>query len=399
MPIKNKLTTERRLKANVAGSVVAHWFLALSGIVLVTGVLAPFHAQLSSTTVALCYLLVILLTASFIGRNPAFLSSFVATLCFNFFFLPPVFTFTIADPHNWIALGAFLITSLVAGQLSLYAQNRHEEATRGKHEIERLYKELQVAFEQASHAEALRQSEKLKSALLDAVTHDMRTPLTSIKAAITTILDDDNAEGETFKLDPEGRREFFEVIDEETDRLNRFIENMVELARVEAGAMRLRRSWSGVDEIIEAALERAERLLKNHCVVIESERELPIVQVDARALAEVVFTLLDNAAKYSPAHTRIKILVCRAAGEMVEIAVTDEGCGVLPEMRDRVFEKFFQVSLDNEQDIAATGGLGLGLAVAHGIVESHGGRIWIEEGENGCGTRVAFVVPVGDEEK
>ncbi len=281
----------------------------------------------------------------------------------------------------------------------MYARQQADEARRGQREIERLYQEMQAAFEQASHHEALRQSEKLKSALLDAVTHDLRTPLTSIKAAITAIIDDADVNGETFKLDHEGRREFFEVINEETDRLNRFIENMVELARVEAGALRLRRRWSDANEIIGAALTRAEKILKNHRIVLETERELPSVQVDARALAEVVYTLLDNAQKYSPADSSIKISARRARDETVEIAVTDQGAGVPSEMRERVFEKFFRVSPDNEDDIAATGGLGLGLAVARGIIESHNGRIWIEPGENDQGTRVAFVVPIGDEEK
>lgn len=371
---------------------------ALGGVILVTTAFAPFHERISSTTVALAYLLTVLFAATFVGRNPALLASVAATLCFNFFFLPPVFSLTISDAQNWTAFAAFLITSLVAGQLSNYARNRADEATRGKLEIERLYKESQAAFEQASQAEALRQSERLKSALLDAVTHDMRTPLTSIKAAITAIIDDDKTETREFRLDNEGRREFFQVIDEETDRLNRFIENMVELARVEAGALRLRRRWSGIDEIIGAALERAEKLLKNHRVALEIERDLPVAQVDAKALAEVVYTLLDNAAKYSPEATGIKISARRAANEAVEIAVTDEGRGVAPEMRERVFEKFFQISPDNNQDIAATGGLGLGLAVARGIIESHDGRIWIEAGANNRGTRVAFAVPTGDEE-
>lgn len=371
---------------------IKSFIVAVGGIAVVTAILVLFQNAVSPTTVALSFLLVVLLTATFFGRNPALLASVLGTLCFNFFFLPPFYTFTIADSNNWIALFAFLITSVVAGQLFAYAEKRTAES-------ERLFQELQEVFEKASHAEALKQSERLKSALLDAVTHDLRTPLTSIKAAITTIIDDNKKEGAEFRLDDEGRREFFEVINEETDRLNRFIENMVELARIEAGAMRLRRNWSEVEEIIRAALERLEKKLKTHQIRLEIERELPAVQVDARALAEVVHILLDNAAKYSLENSKIVISARRAENEMIKIAVTDEGRGVLPEMREKVFEKFFQVSLDNEQDIAAAGGLGMGLAVARGIVEAHDGKIWIETGDNKTGTKIILTVPIGDEEK
>ena len=366
---------------------------AISGIALTTAILEPFQTRLNSTTVALALLLVILFTATFIGRNPALLASAVAMLCFNYFFLPPVHTWTISEPQNLIAWAAFTITAITAGQLSAYAQRRAEETERGKQEIEKLYQELQTAFEKASHAEALRQSEKLKSALLDAVTHDIRTPLTSIKAAVTSLLDDEK--GEEFRLDAEGKKEFLEIINEETDRLNHFTEGMVELARQEANAVQLCRNWCSVDEIFSAALERAKDLCKAHRVQIATEAELPALRVDAKAIAQVVYTLLENAAKYSPAGTLIKTTAQRAANEMVEIAVADEGRGVPTEMRERVFEKFFRVGLDTK---TAAGGLGLGLAIARGIVESHAGKIWMTTGENNRGTRVAFIIPIGDEE-
>lgn len=371
------------------------YLVAIGSIALTTAALEPFHARLSSTTVALALLLVILFIATFIGRNPALLASGAAMLCFNYFFLPPVRTWTISDPQNLIAWAAFFITALTAGELSAYARRRAEETERGKQEIERLYRELQTAFAQASHAEALRQSEQLKSALLDAVTHDIRTPLTSIKAAVTSLLDDErNAE---FHLDAEGKKEFLEIIDEETDRLNHFTEGMVELARLEANALQLRRNWSSVDEIISTALERAQELLKSHHTNIEIEAEIPAIRVDAKAVAQVVYTLLDNAAKYSPAGTMIKITARRAAHDTVEIAISDEGRGVPIALRERVFDKFFRATLDEKEKVAV-GGLGLGLAIARGIVASHGGRIWITEGENKRGTCVIFSVPVGDEE-
>src|SRR5215471_12593760 len=179
------------------------YVLAILSIAIVTASLAPFHDQINSTTVALALLLAVLFIATGWGSKPALLASVLGVLCFNFFFLPPVGTLTIADPENWVALVAFLITAITAGQLSSRARRRAVEAETGKKEIERLYNELRSAFERASHAEALRQSEQLKSALLDGVTHDLRTPLTAIKASATTLLGEINSNEHT-NLDDEG---------------------------------------------------------------------------------------------------------------------------------------------------------------------------------------------------
>ena len=143
------------------------YLFAIFGIAAVTVALAPFHERFSSTTIALALLLIVLFAATGWGSRPALLASILGLLCFNFFFLPPVHTLTIADPQNWVALAAFLITAVTAGQLSARAKRRAEEAEAGKGEIERLYREYRIASEQASQAEVLRQSEQLKSALLD----------------------------------------------------------------------------------------------------------------------------------------------------------------------------------------------------------------------------------------
>jgi two-component system sensor histidine kinase KdpD len=296
-----------------------------------------------------------------------------------------------------VALAVFLITALTAGELSARAKRRAEEAEAGRREIERLYNEYRVAAERARQAEIFEQSERLKSALLDAVTHDLRTPLTSIKAAVTTLLDESGGD-ERVTLDDETRRDFFEVINEEADRLNHFVENMVELARIEAGAVNLRRRWSSVEEIVTMARARAESLSRDHQLDSELESELPVARVDASLIAEVLYSLIDNAAKYSPAGSRIKISARRAENEMIMIVVEDEGRGIPEELRERVFDKFFRATSEGAASLGRPKGLGMGLAIARGIVEAHGGRIWIESGAGGAGARVAFTVPVGDEE-
>lgn len=365
--------------------------------------LGPFHDRISPTTVALAFLLVILFVATTWGSRPAYLASLLGVLSFNFFFLPPVHTFTIADPENWVALVAFLVTSVTAGQLSARARRRAEEAELGRREIERLYQELQEAFERASQAEALRQSEQLKSALLDAVTHDLRTPLTSIKASVTTLLEEQRAEpshdGESqLRLGEDGRQEMLEVIDEEADRLNHFIDGIVELARIEAGASHLRRRWVAVDDIVSMALARAKPLTKRYNLEVELEGEPPLLRIDARAVAEVVYLLVDNATKYSPPGSRIHVAARRASEEMVQLSVEDEGRGIPAHLRERVFDKFFRATPDHAVALHRPSGIGMGLAIARGIVEAHGGRIWIETGSSGHGTRVAFTVPIGDDE-
>ena len=371
---------------------------SVGGIACVVALLAPFHERINSTTVALALLLVVLFVATLWGSRPALLASVLGMLCFNFFFLPPVHTFHIAAPQNWVALTAFFITAITAGQLSARARRRAEEAEAGRREIERLYQELREAFARASHAEALRQSERLKSALLDAVTHDLRTPLTSIKASVTTLLATSDEAEESVVLDAEGRQELLEVIDEEADRLNHFIEGLVELARIEAGALTLRRRWGAVEEIIAAALKRAEALTRAHRVTTEIEKELPSVRVDARALSEVIYTLVDNAAKYAPAGTCIRVGARRADDESVQVSVEDEGRGIPVTLRERVFDKFFRATQQPSSGAQNPTGTGMGLAIARGIVEAHGGRIWIEAGRDERGTRVVFNVPVGDEE-
>jgi two-component system sensor histidine kinase KdpD len=219
---------------------------------------------------------------------------------------------------------------------------------------------------------------------------------------VTTLLDDPRVtpvSGEQRPgLDREGRQELLEVINEEADRLNNFIQSLVELARIEAGAMVLRRRWGVIDEIVAAVLKRAAPLTRLHRLAVEISKDLPAARVDSEAIAEVVYTLVDNATKYAPANTVIRITASRTSNEMIEIAVADEGPGIPIAVRENVFDKFFSTTHAPTQGLARPTGIGLGLAIARGIVSAHGGRIWVEDGPDGKGARLVFTVPVGDEE-
>ncbi|HMQ02361.1 MAG TPA: DUF4118 domain-containing protein [Pyrinomonadaceae bacterium] len=367
--------------------------LSIAGIILLSAALLPFRQHLNPTEVSLALLLVVLFASSLFGSIAGLIASAIGIVCFNFFFLPPFYTFNITGSENLVAFGAFVVTALIAGQLSGYAKRRAEESEQRQSEIERLYDELKAAFEQASEAEAVRRSEQLKTALLDAVTHDLRTPLTSIKASVTTLLED----AKPAFLDGKSRQEFLEIIDEECDRLNEFIENMVGIAKIEANALSLNRKLTSVEEIVGHAIERARASIGKRSVVVEIQDDLPYIFADAASISEVVFTLLDNAAKYSPAESTIMITARSAADDHVMISVQDQGKGIPAEMRDKIFDKFFQVE---EQNIHRTGGgLGLGLAIAKGIVEFHDGSIEVEDGVEGFVTKFVLALPSSDRRK
>ena len=379
------------------------WFgycAALIGTAAGFGVLKLLGERINPTTVALAFLLVILFVATLWGSGPAVFASLLAVVCFNFFFLPPFGTFIISAPDNWIAFVTFLITAFTVGQLSARAKRRAEEAEKAKRESERLYYELQDTFERSSQAKALKQSERLKSALLDAVTHDLRTPLTSIKASATTLLADLYASerDKTSQLDDEGRKEMLEVIDEEADRLDRFIDGLTKLARIDAGEMHLRRDWCSIDEIVTAALKRAEPRTRDHQIEVWLEDELPSIKVDEAAIAEVVYTLVDNAAKYSPPATTIRVSARPGDDRAILVSVEDEGPGIRADMRERLFEKFFRAMRDGDVGDRKTSGTGMGLAIARGIVSAHGGRIWIEDPGGRRGAKFIVALPTSDDD-
>ncbi len=356
------------------------WAAAAVSATLAVLVLQP-HAN--ETSAGLALVLIVMLAAVRWGSGPALLGSLLALMGFNYWFVGPI-GWEISEPEDWIALLAFLITALVVGQLSSRAKQKAEESETRRRQLQRLYEELQDTFEQASEAQSLRRSEKLKTALLGAVKHDLRTPLTSIKGAATTLL----RNLEWGSLSPDVRRELLTVIDEESDRLNRFVEEMMELAQIEGGHLKLRRSPTSVGEIISTALDRAATLLDGRQVDVRIAEELPLLEVDAGTISGVVYELLENAARYSPRGTPIVVRAAQAEPAWVEMAVEDHGPGIAPEDREHIFEKFFRAP-----QAANTGhGFGVGLAIARGIVEAHGGRIWAESA-NGTGAILRFTVP------
>jgi two-component system, OmpR family, sensor histidine kinase KdpD len=219
------------------------------------------------------------------------------------------------------------------------------------------------ALEDASHAEAARQSEVLKSALLDSLAHDIKTPLTSIKAAVTSLL------GSA----PGSDRELLTIINEEADRLNRLAAEVVEMARIEAGKLHLEKQPMAVAELISGALSELAAPLKGRPLKLHVPNDLPPAEADRDFASQVVRQFVENALKYSPEGSPLEISADLKGGKII-IGVADRGPGIEENERPRIFDKFYR----GRRHRFDTKGTGMGLAIAKGIVEAHGEKIWVE---------------------
>ena len=434
------------------------------------------QVHVNPTTVGFTFLLVVLLVSAAWGLGPAVFTAVVAALAYNFFFLPPLGTFTIADPQNWVALAAFLITAIFASQLSARVRMEALSADRRRHEAERLYAFSQTllaadnilellnalpgrvvdalgvahaamflmdgdrtyysslaaqaamdpaalrataargeptsggsaaayfvplrigirpvgalgiaggslsretldaissliaiaierarAVEQLGRAEAARESEKLRTALLDSVTHEFRTPLTSILASAKTLLSDD-------QLDENGRRELLAVINEEGERLNRLVGEAAEMAQLEAHHVELHFYPQDIHQAIEGALAECSAALKDHRVEVSVPDNLPLVRMDLKRIQEVLAHLLDNAGKYAPPGTPIAV-TAEISGPHLMISVADRGPGIDSIEQGMIFEKFYR-----GRGQRGLQGTGMGLAIVKAIVEAHGGTVGV----------------------
>src|SRR5229473_1603457 len=421
----------------------------------------------NQTTVALTLLLAILAVSAVWGMAVSVFMSVVAMLVFNYEFLPPIGKFTIADPQNWVALGAFLVTSLVGSQLSARIRRQADEAHSRRREIERLYKfsqkllgegnviqlmnaipnfivesfeagaaelflpqkekfyrsgygaahideeKMKTAFlrdemtidsqqslcfvpvrlgvraigslgisgarlsrqtldavgslvaiaieraravEQLGLTEAERQGERLKSALLDSVTHDFRTPLTSMKAAVTSLL----ASGEV--VIPQAH-ELLTIINEECDRLNHLVEEAAEMARLEAGEIELHRSPTSIEEIIQGALALSRSSLGAREIQVNVASDLPPVEADLERARDILMKLIDNANLYSSKDQPI-VITAELSGDYVTTSVADRGPGIDDLEQGMIFDKFYR-GRDQRYLVRGTG---MGLPIAKTIV-------------------------------
>ncbi len=239
-------------------------------------------------------------------------------------------------------------------------------------------------IEEATRAAALEEVDRLKSALLAAVSHDLRTPLASIKASATSLLQDD------VQWDAATQREFLTAIDEETDRLARLVSNLLDLTRIQGGALKPEKEWNEIGEVIASVTDRLAPLLQTHLLRVMIAPDLPPVACDFVEIAQVLANLIENAVKYSDVGTEIAVTAQRD-GQHVRVAVTDHGFGIPPEDVPHVFDTFYRVQRVGRA--RRIGGTGIGLAICKGFVAAHGGTIDVTSAV-GQGSTFTFTLPM-----
>ncbi|MGH2493695.1 MAG: sensor histidine kinase [Ktedonobacteraceae bacterium] len=232
--------------------------------------------------------------------------------------------------------------------------------------------------------EVLQRTDALRAALLSSVSHDLRTPLSSIKAAASSLLQED------VQWDDEARHSFALAIVRESDRLNRLVANLLDMSRIEAGVLKPEKEWYPLDELIHDVLGRMQPLFQGREVRTDIPDDLPPVELDYLQIDQVLTNLLENAMRYTPPGSPIDITV-QLCDDSVMVSVADRGPGVPPSDVERVFDKFYRVL--NTEKAARTTGSGLGLAVCRGLIEAHGGRIWVENRQDG-GAIFRFTLPL-----
>ncbi len=467
-------------------------FAAALAIVLIISVFYRHVLPVNPTTVALTFLLAILAVSTVWGIAVSVFMSIAAMLAFNFYFLPPVGTFTVADPQNWVALFAFLVVSVLASHLSTRARQQATHAAQRRREIEKLYAfsqgllesgnviqllnripsqivdifevgaaalllaekqkiyrsgpvipkldletlkamvireeplvdeanslcfvpvrlgvrpigslgvsgsmlsrqtleavgtliavaiERARAIEQLGLTEAAREGERLRTALLDSVTHALRTPLTSIKASVTNLLS--NA-----SVTAQQRQELLTIINEETDRLNRLVGEAGEMARLDAGEVELRLESHPIEDVINAALSQCKLTLGDRVVRVQVPEGLPNVNVDLVRAREALVHLLENANQYSPADQPITI-TAEATPDFIVTSVADRGAGIDDLEQNLIFEKFYR----GKDQRYLVQGTGMGLPIAKAIIEAHGGTMSLTS-QRGQGSVFSFTLPV-----
>jgi two-component system sensor histidine kinase KdpD len=459
--------------------------LALFSTALVTAVMALSGLALEPANISLIYLLAVLFTATTAGVGAGVLASVLSFLAYNFFFVQPLYVFTVANPQDVVRLISFLIAALLASSLaglvhlqaeqlgqraaeleSLYALSQATSAavdldhilpaiaattvdllqvahctltvqtqaasrvfqaplmrvdtTDGPNAIvaplrvnDRVLGEMQVlsrpeqvlhspqrqllatlasqaalAVErarlvaEATEAQALAASDRLKSALLSSVSHDLRTPLVAVKGIATALRQHDvpwnSAVGE----------QMLDTLADEADRLNRLVGNLLDMSRIEGGALNPARQWEDIGDIVGGVLAHMRSQLHGRKLGVNIPADLPLVWVSAALIDQVLTNLIENALKYTP--DRIPVTISAEVRDAdLWISVADQGPGITAEALPHIFDKFFRV-IGPERHAEGTG---LGLAICKGIVEAHGGTIWAENQPTG-GARFVFTLPL-----
>jgi two-component system, OmpR family, sensor histidine kinase KdpD len=313
--------------------------------------------------VVMVYLLGIVVVAMRFGYVPSLAAAVMSVLVFNFFFIPPYYTFIVADGRHLVTFVVMAVVAFVISSLTKRLRDQAEARAR--------------LAEEAHKAKLETEAERVRSSLLSSLSHDLKTPLAVVTGAATTLLDESVA--------PSARRDLTETIAEEAERLNRLVQNLLDMTRIQSGAVRVKKQWQPVEEVVGVALGRMEKALGDREVTTSLPEDLPLVPLDSVLIEQVLVNLLDNAAKHTPPQTPI-LVAARAVDGGVEIEIADRGPGIPAGEETRIFEKFHRVKHEGA-------GAGLGLAICSGIVAAHGGKITSSTREGG-GASFRFVLPI-----
>jgi two-component system, OmpR family, sensor histidine kinase KdpD len=345
----------------VGRNALVQHLLALVAVLATLGVVGVLQSTVVDLPAAiLLYLVPIVLAASRWGRGPAITAVVASILGHDLLFVDPRGTFSVARADEALGLVLLLFAALVTAQLA-------DGARRGA--------------ERAREAAVARRSDDLKTALLRAVTHNLRTPLASIKASVSGLRQPDAMFAE------EDRAELLAEIEEEADRLDRLVTNLLDASRLEAGGVTLSAHPQDLSELIGAVVDRLRPRLNGRSMCVEIPEELPPVPGDYTQIDQVVTNLLENAILHTPPGTAVVARAARA-GSVVRVEIVDHGPGVPASERERLFRPF-------ERGQTRAPGSGLGLTIARGFVEAHGGRLWLEDAP-GAGSQFVFTLPVRD---
>jgi K+-sensing histidine kinase KdpD len=347
-------TREGLLVVAALGSVAA----AVALLRLIPGV--------NPTTAGFLLLILVLLAATLGPLWIAVTVAVASTLSFNYFFFPPVGTFSIAESHNWVSLVAFLVAAIVGSNLSAAAKERARIAV-----------ERAQFLEEREAAEIQRQRGELASTLLASLSHDLKTPLTAIRVAV------ENLRGE---LPGEVRRAQADAAAAELIRLTRLFEGILDMARIEADAVTVNREWVTPADVVDAAMAHARHAIDGRALRVDVDDE-HAVNIDARLASIALAHLLENAARYSPGDREI-VVEGRTESGGLKATVTDHGLGLDPEELERVFERFYR----GRGAQHAAPGTGMGLAITRGLLNAIGGRVWAENAP-GAGARFSIHIP------
>ena len=318
-------------------------------------VLVPYFDVLNLVMV---YLLGIVLVSSRYGSGPSIMASVLAVLAFDFFLVPPHFTLAVSDLQYLVTFGVMLFVAVTISSLTV----RNREQAQAAHE-----RDMQI------------EAERLRSTLLSSVSHDLRTPLAAITGASSSLLEGGDS------IDVESRRELAQTIYDEAERLHRLIRNLLDMTRIQSGAIKIKKEMNSLEEVIGATLARLDQRLAGRVVSTHLPPDL-MVAYDSILLEQVFMNLLENAIKYTPPTSPIDI-VAQALDDHVLVQVMDRGPGIPPGELEHVFEKFYRAQSSGNS------GVGLGLTVCRGMLQVHGGRIWAENRPGG-GAVFCFTLPI-----